>query len=109
MAGSSASSSACALSKGIWSPPSGMPTGTRSPWKGYLPRHVEASAIIHGASVALLQGDVVDAASRAERALTAMRLAPVQRVIVRCAGWVAVVSAMRGDLARARSLIAEAG
>jgi ATP/maltotriose-dependent transcriptional regulator MalT len=56
-----------------------------------------------------LQGNVVDAAARAERALTATRLAPVPRVIVRCAGWVAVVSAMRGDLARARSLIAEAG
>ena len=76
--------------------------------EGRVPRMVEPSAIIHGASVALLQGNVVDAA-RAERALTATRLAPVQRVIVRCAGWVAVVSAMRGDLARARSLIAEAG
>ena len=77
--------------------------------EGRVPRMVEASAIIHGASVALLQGNVVDAAARAERALTATRLAPVPRGIVRCAGWVAVVSAMRGDLPRARSLIAEAG
>jgi DNA-binding CsgD family transcriptional regulator/tetratricopeptide (TPR) repeat protein len=77
--------------------------------EGRLPRMVEPSAIIHGASVALLQGNVVDAALRAERALTATRLAPVPRGIVRCAGWVAVVSAMRGDLPRARSLIAEAG
>jgi DNA-binding CsgD family transcriptional regulator len=74
-----------------------------------LPRIIQASAIIHGASIALLGGDIVDAAARAERALTISRLAPVPRGIVRCAGWVAVVSAMRGDLARARSLIAEAG
>ncbi|HEY5787260.1 MAG TPA: hypothetical protein VIT65_21050, partial [Microlunatus sp.] len=77
--------------------------------QGRVPRMVEASPIIHGASVALLQGNVVDAAARAERALTVTRLAPVPRGIVRCAGWVAVISAMRGDLARARSLIAEAG
>jgi TrwC relaxase len=41
----------------------------------------------------------------ARSVLTATRLAPVPRGIVRCAGWVAVVSAMRGDLARARSLL----
>ena len=40
--------------------------------EGRLPRMVEPSAIIHGASVALLQGNVVDAALRAERALTAI-------------------------------------
>ncbi|GAA1978445.1 helix-turn-helix transcriptional regulator [Microbacterium pumilum] len=76
---------------------------------GRIPRVVEGSAIIHGASVALLQGDVLDAAARAERALTATRLSPVPRGIVRCVSWVAVISAMRGDLARARMLIAEAG
>ena len=37
------------------------------------------------------------------------RAAPVPRGLVRCAAWVALISAMRGDVTRARSLVAEAG
>lgn len=76
---------------------------------GRVPRMVEASMIVHGASVALLRGDIVDAAERAEQALVSARLAPIPRSLVRCGGWVAILSAMRGDLPRARALIAEAG
>lgn len=76
---------------------------------GRVPRIVEASNVVHAASVALLQGDIADATERAERALTMTRLAPVPRGLVRCVAWVALLSAMRGDRARARSLLAEAG
>ena len=76
---------------------------------GRVPRIVEASNVVHAASVALLRGDVAQATERAEQALTTTRLAPAPRGLVRCAAWVALLSAMRGDLPRARSLIAEAG
>ncbi|MET0829268.1 MAG: LuxR C-terminal-related transcriptional regulator, partial [Microbacterium sp.] len=76
---------------------------------GRIPLMVEASLTVQGASVALLRGDIGDASERAERALVSARLAPVPRTLVRCGAWVAILSAMRGDLPRARSLIAEAG
>ncbi|MGC5171253.1 LuxR C-terminal-related transcriptional regulator [Microbacterium sp. DT81.1] len=75
---------------------------------GRVPRIVEASNVVHAASVALLQGDIADATERAERALTMTRLAPVPRGLVRCVAWVALLGAMRGDMARAKSLLAEA-
>jgi DNA-binding CsgD family transcriptional regulator len=73
------------------------------------PRVVQASGVAHGASIALLRGDMVRAADLAERSLAMTRAAPVPRGLVRCAAWVALISAMRGDVTRARSLLAEAG
>jgi DNA-binding CsgD family transcriptional regulator len=73
------------------------------------PRVVQASGVAHGASIALLRGDMVRAADLAERSLAMTRAAPVPRGLVRCGAWVALISAMRGDVTRARSLLAEAG
>lgn len=80
-----------------------------TPFDGRVPRGVEASVVIQRASVATMRGDLIAATQSAERALTMTRAAPVPRGLVRCAAWVALLSAMRGDVARARSLVAEAG
>ena len=77
--------------------------------EGRAPRSVEPSSVVHRASLEVLRGDL------AERriwpnVLSAMTRARARATwIVRCASWVALISAMRGDLTRARSLIAEAG
>lgn len=60
-----------------------------------------------GTAVRVAVDDLLSDLTPAARRL--LDVVAVGRGIVRCAGWVAVVSAMRGDLARARSLIAEAG
>lgn len=73
------------------------------------PRVVQASGVAHSASIAVLRGDLVGAGDLAEHALAMTRAAPVPRGLVRCAAWVALISAMRGDVTRARSLLAEAG
>lgn len=73
------------------------------------PRVVQASGFAHIASIAVLRGDLGRAAELAERSLAMTRAAPVPRGLVRCAAWVALISAMRGDVTRARSLIAETG
>ncbi|KAF2415208.1 hypothetical protein B1729_00670 [Microbacterium sp. B35-04] len=80
-----------------------------TPFDGRVPRAVEASVVVQRAAVATMRGDLIAATENAERALTMTRAAPVPRGLVRCAAWVALLSAMRGDVARARSLVAEAG
>lgn len=77
-------------------------------FEGLVPRVVEASVVVHRASIAVMRGDLVEGAERAELALAMTRAAPVPRGLVRCAAWVALLSAMRGDVTRARSLVAEA-
>ena len=77
--------------------------------EGRAPRVVEPSSVAHRASLEVLRGDMARAADLAERSLAMTRAAPVARGLVRCAAWVALISAMRGDVTRARSLVAEAG
>lgn len=77
--------------------------------EGRAPRIVEPSTVAHRASIEVLRGDLVRAAHLAERSLAMTRAAPVPRGLVRCGAWVALIGAMRGDITRARSLVAEAG